>query len=54
MIRAPFGVAIEASGVILVVDLPGAVIRINPATGAQTTVSTGGSLPGARGVAVAR
>jgi hypothetical protein len=33
MIRDLFGVAIEASGAILVVDLGGAVICVNPATG---------------------
>jgi hypothetical protein len=54
LIRAPAGVAIEASGAILVVDLPGAVIRVNPVTGAQTAVSTGGILPSARGMAIRR
>ena len=33
-IRAPSGVAVEASGAILVLDLTGAVIRVDPTTGA--------------------
>jgi hypothetical protein len=48
------GVAVEANGAILVIDGANGVIRINPATGAQTTVSTGGSLRGAGGLTVRR
>jgi hypothetical protein len=53
-IRAPSGVAVEASGAILVLDLTGAVIRVDPTTGAQTTVTTGDNLRGARGLTVRR
>ncbi len=54
MIRAPFGVAVEANGAILVIDIASGVVRVNPAMGAQTTVSTGGSLVRPRGAAIQR
>ena len=61
---SPRGVAIEADGNILVADadafhdpdvspgLPGGVIRVDPTTGAQTTVSAGGSFADPLGIAL--
>jgi hypothetical protein len=38
------GIAIDANGDLLVADFgPGGVVRVNPTTGAQTTVSSGGN-----------
>jgi sugar lactone lactonase YvrE len=58
----PFGVALEADGDILVadrsafggpgIDGPGGVIRVDPASGAQTPVSSGGSFVDPLGIAV--
>jgi sugar lactone lactonase YvrE len=62
----PFGVAVESDGDILVADLdafddpnsepqfrfPGGVIRVDPVTGAQTTVSSGGLFSDPIGIAV--
>jgi sugar lactone lactonase YvrE len=60
----PNGIAVEADGDILVVDidafddpnaaprLPGGVIRVDPVTGGQTTVSSGGSFADPFGIAV--
>jgi glucose/arabinose dehydrogenase len=59
----PFGVAVEADGKILVADpptvdkqgeviAPGGVIRVDPDSGAQTTVFSGGALVRPRGIAV--
>jgi hypothetical protein len=54
---APFGIAIDAAGDLLVFDqgafsLSGAVIRIDPVTGAQSTVSSGGSFVDPFGIAL--
>jgi hypothetical protein len=49
---APIGVALEASGAILVADGRSGVIRIDPVSGAQTVVSSGGSFARPLGVAV--
>ena len=58
----PFGIAIEASGNILVADASafgglcpggcGGVVRVNPATGAQSIVSTGGFFVDPFGIAI--
>lgn len=49
----PSGLALEATGDLLVTDLLGnAVIRIDPATGGQMVVSSGGNLVGPVAVAV--
>jgi hypothetical protein len=52
--RSLVAVAVEANGAILVADRPGAIFRVDPATGAQSTVSVGGSLRGFLGLAVRR
>ena len=44
-----FGVAVEADASILIVDRRNGVVRVNPATGAQALLSTGGSLGGPSG-----
>jgi hypothetical protein len=54
---SPYALALEADGDILVADLSafngnGAVFRVDPVTGARTTVSTGGSIRGPNGIAV--
>lgn len=50
----PMGVALEASGTILVADFVSGVLRVDPNGGAQTTVSAGDKLVDPCGVAVAR
>jgi len=55
--KTPFGVAVETDGMILVADLDafgeiGAVFRVHPTTGAQTTLSTGDNFFWLRGIAV--
>jgi DNA-binding beta-propeller fold protein YncE len=50
----PLGVAVEATGAILVADPHGGIIRIDPGTGAQTIVAEPGSLSFPSGVAVVR
>ena len=50
----PLGVAVEASGAILVADPHSGIIRIDPATGVQTIAAKGGSLSFPSGVAVVR
>jgi hypothetical protein len=50
----PLGVAVEASGAILVADPHSGIIRIDPTTGAQTIAAEGGSLSFPSGVAVVR
>ena len=54
----PFGIAPTAGGDILVADYgalggSGAVIRVKPASGARSTVSSGGSLSDPAGIAIA-
>jgi sugar lactone lactonase YvrE len=44
-----FGVAVEANGAIMVIDKATGLVRVDPATGTQTTVSTGGNLAGPSG-----
>lgn len=61
--HGPTGIALDAAGHILVADVdfggspgvsgPGAIIRVDPTTGAQTVVSTGGTFVGPVRVAVA-
>jgi streptogramin lyase len=41
-----FGVAVEANGAIVVIDRKNGLVRVDPATGTQTMVSTGGNLAG--------
>jgi glucose/arabinose dehydrogenase len=53
----PFGIAIAKNGDLLVADRDafgglGGIIRVNPLTGAQTTVSSGGSFVNPVGIAV--
>jgi streptogramin lyase len=45
----PFGIGVEANGSIVVSDVRNGVIRINPATGTQTTISEGQHLAGSNG-----
>lgn len=61
--HGPTGIALDAAGYILVADVdfggspgvsgPGAIIRVDPSTGAQTVISSGGSFVGPVRVAVA-
>lgn len=41
-----YGLAVEANGSIVVSDVRNGVIRVNPATGTQTTISEGQHLAG--------
>ena len=50
----PFGIAVESSGAILVLDRANGVIRIDRVTGKQTTVSSGGMFVGPLAICVAR
>jgi sugar lactone lactonase YvrE len=50
----PGGIAVEANGAILVNDAANGVLRIDPATGAQTTVSTGRNLGLPNGLTIRR
>jgi streptogramin lyase len=43
------GIAVEANGSIVVSDARNGVIRINPVTGTQTTISQGQHLAASRG-----
>ena len=47
--RSPAAVAVEANGVLLVLDRPGAVLRVDPNTGKQSPFAASGLLRGARG-----
>ena len=51
---SPLGVAVEATGAILVADPHSGIIRIDPRTGVQTIVTERGSLSFPSGVAVVR
>ena len=53
-IRAPQAVTVEANGAILVADRTGAILRVDPNTGAQSTVTTSGLLRNMHGIAVRR
>jgi streptogramin lyase len=53
-IRSPAVVAVEANGVILVLERPGAVLRVDPNTGKQSSFATSGLLRGATGITVRR
>ena len=48
----PIGIAVDHSGAILIANSGRNVIRIDPASGTQTPVSTGGSLESPTGVAI--
>ena len=52
-LRSPMGVAVEANGHILVCDRSTGVVRVDPATGAQSVVSTGGVFTVPLGLAIA-
>ena len=53
-LATPYGMAVDGSGVLLVADPSGSgsVVRVNPQTGAQTVVSSGGLLVEPIGIAV--
>jgi len=51
---SPLGVAVEASGAILIADPHSGIIRADPRTGAQTIVTERGSLSFPSGVSVVR
>jgi glucose/arabinose dehydrogenase len=51
---SPLGVAVEATGAILVADPHSGIIRVDPGTGVQTIVTEPGSLSFPSGVAVVR
>jgi hypothetical protein len=41
LLRGPRGLALEASGNLVLIDVPAGLIRVNPVTGSQTLVSPG-------------
>jgi hypothetical protein len=53
VLQSPQGVALDASGDLLVADAKSGLLRIDRATGAQSVVSSGDQLGGANGLAVA-
>ena len=53
LILAPFGVAVEPTGRVIVIDAVSGVIRIDPSSGAQEVVSSGGSFVQPLGIVVA-
>ena len=54
LLQGPFGVAVEASGQVVVADRHSGIIRLDPVNHTQTLVASGGSLVNPFDVAVAR
>jgi DNA-binding beta-propeller fold protein YncE len=52
VLKAPFGIAIEANGMFVVADVLSGIVRIDPQTGVQTTVTSGGHLAQPMGIDV--
>jgi streptogramin lyase len=52
LLVGPIGIAVEASGQLVVADASGLVLRVDPLTGAQTQLASGGNLVTPFGIAV--